>query len=97
MIPSEEMSRFAVVFRVKILNSKNNKRPIRKSPMKEKISPTDFRRLKIAFTCEDCSYYFQGDQVCTLGLNPELHKKNLQLKSYNLSGKVHFCRFLEVD
>lgn len=64
---------------------------------KEGIHPRDYLNLDHRFSCEDCSH-FQADQVsCTLGFKTEDHLKATQTKSYEMSGKIAFCRFLEID
>ncbi len=77
---------------------------IRSSIKKEGIDPAAYNKYKLPWACEDCVHYsgsqasdHHQEQRCTLGYLTEPHlRKNLK-KSYELSGKVTLCRFLEID
>ncbi|MGE3973467.1 MAG: hypothetical protein AB7F59_02965 [Bdellovibrionales bacterium] len=61
------------------------------------IHPTDFLKLNITFYCEQCSHYDPVNDKCTMGYNPQNHKKEVQMKTYEISGRVAFCRHMEID
>ena len=71
--------------------------PYRRSVIKDPIKPRDFRRLNLIFCCEQCTYFQQDDKICNLGFPSEPHQRRQQLHTYNLSGRMAFCRFLEID
>lgn len=70
---------------------------IRPSMKKDVISPRDFNAYKIPFACEDCSHFASETTRCTLGFNTANHLRANSLRSYELSGKIAQCRFLEID
>lgn len=69
----------------------------RRSLIYDPIHPRDFRELDIIFACEQCSHFDEGTLSCTIGYEAEKHMRAAQIKSYELSGKVAFCRFTEID
>ncbi len=70
---------------------------IRPSMKKDRIHPSDFLNYNIPFACEDCSHFKTENKSCTLSFNTEYHLKSNALKTYELSGKIFQCRFLEID
>lgn len=70
---------------------------IRPSMKKDVIHPRDFNAFKIPYACEDCSHFASATKTCTLGFNTEPHLRENANKSYQLSGKIAQCRFLEID
>ena len=63
----------------------------------DRVQPTDLSELKLIYSCEDCTYFKAKTQKCVLGLNTEPHLKMTQIRKYNLSGQMLFCRFIEID
>jgi len=61
------------------------------------INPSDYLNFDFRFSCEDCSHFNSGAEECTLGYNSFWHRKAFQAQSYELSGKMALCRFLEID
>ncbi|PIS11210.1 MAG: hypothetical protein COT73_05195 [Bdellovibrio sp. CG10_big_fil_rev_8_21_14_0_10_47_8] len=61
------------------------------------INPADFSTYDFRFACEDCSHFDAEGSRCTLGYDPQWHRKSFQQKSYELSGRMALCRFLEID
>lgn len=67
--------------------------------------PIDFLKYDFTFACEQCSHFApnndpqkeSGGGLCTIGYSTEPHRREANLKSYELSGRMAFCRFLEVD
>ncbi len=86
------------------MSKANAKNPIKQSPSrirpsmkKDVIHPRDFNAYKIPFACEDCSHFASETITCTLGFNTKNHLRANSLHSYELSGKIAQCRFLEID
>jgi hypothetical protein len=55
------------------------------------------RELKIIYYCEQCSHFAPGTKTCTIGYEADKHMKEAQDRNYELTGKVAFCRFCEID
>ncbi len=64
---------------------------------KEYIRPQDYLKYDHRFSCEDCTYFKTDVLSCSLGFKTDDHRKEAQEKAYHLSGKIAFCRFLEID
>lgn len=79
----------------------NNARPYqprrqRKSIKLDRVNPSDLRKMEARFFCDDCSHYDATANHCTMGYVPQ-HTKTAQMKLYELTGFMAFCRFLEID
>lgn len=61
------------------------------------VNPSDYMKYDFRFACEDCTHFNVENENCTLGYNSFWHRKDFQKKSYELSGKMALCRFLEID
>ncbi len=61
------------------------------------VNPTDYLLYDFRVACEDCSHFDEKNQLCTMGYDPQWHRREFQKSSYELSGKISQCRFLEVD
>lgn len=72
-----------------------SRRP-RKSIKLDRVDPRDYARLQMIFACEDCSHYDSEGASCTIGYRAQ-HRREEQMALYNLTGKMAFCRFLEID
>ena len=70
---------------------------IRPTIKKEIVDPSDWLTYKSVWSCEDCSHFDLKNIKCTLGYDVENHLKKAQIKSFELSGRIAFCRFLEID
>lgn len=74
---------------------KSNK--LRMEVKKDPVKAKDFEKLNIMHCCEQCSH-FDGDRiVCTIGYNADNHLKQTNLKSFETSGRMAFCRYQEID
>ena len=71
--------------------------PVRRSLILDRVNPRDYRELTIIHTCEQCSHFARESQSCTLGYNAANHVAARQRYTYELMGKVAFCRFEEID
>ena len=71
--------------------------PRRRSVKTDPVSASEFRNFKLIYCCEQCSHFAPETTVCTLGYNAKNHLRAENLKSYELTGRMAFCRFLEID
>ena len=70
---------------------------IRQSIRLDTVNPSDFLKYDFTFACEQFTHFDPSKDVCTLGYNTSNHRREQNLKTYNLNGKMAFCRFLEID
>ena len=76
---------------------KNSQKKIRPTIKKEHIHPADYMKYNLPLACENCSHFSSQNETCTLGYMTTPHLKRNQDHSYSLSGKIAFCRFIEID
>lgn len=69
----------------------------RRSLILDPVHPTDFRQLNFTYCCEQCSHFNQETAACTIGYESRHHLRDHQLKTYELTGRMAFCRFQEID
>ncbi len=74
---------------------RSHKRP-RKSIFLDRIHPQDFSKFNFMFCCEQCSHFDAPKAICTMGYRAQ-HQRADQLRKYSLTGKMAFCRFMEID
>lgn len=79
------------------LAKKSTQSKTRASIRREAINPRDFNTYKLPWTCEDCSHFSATTEKCLLGYKTEPHRRSTFEKTYELSGTVALCRFLEID
>jgi hypothetical protein len=72
-------------------------KPLRGTIRHDVINPVDYLKYRFPIACEECSHFDSVNTICTLGYNPKWHLNAYQKKSYELSGKVALCRFMEID
>ena len=82
--------------RVKRARGDRKPGPLRRSIKLDAVHPADFRVFNCRFFCDDCSHYSFIHKVCTIGFVPQ-HTREEQMKIYNITGKIAFCRFIEID
>ncbi|MFN8845718.1 MAG: hypothetical protein ACK5V3_01220 [Bdellovibrionales bacterium] len=70
---------------------------IRPSIKKDKVNPTDYLRLRLPWSCDDCTHFNPEQESCTLGYHTKHHRRVQQIKDYELSGSYALCRFQEID
>jgi len=61
------------------------------------IHPKDWRELNLIYYCEQCSHYDENGRRCTIGYDSSVHDKKAQDSAYERTGRVAFCRFMEID
>ncbi len=71
--------------------------PLRRSIIVDGFHPRDLRELNPIFCCEQCSYFDSKQERCAMGFKTEYHRREAQLKMYNLTGKMALCRSQEID
>lgn len=69
----------------------------RRSLILDPIHPRDYRQMDIIFYCEQCSHFDPSSAQCTIGYDASKHLEAVQRRSYELTGRVAFCRFSEID
>jgi hypothetical protein len=70
---------------------------INPSIKKDGIHPAAYMKYKLPWACEDCVYFDSEKEKCILGYITEPHRRAHQRASYERSGKVALCRFLELE
>lgn len=63
----------------------------------DSVNPSDFLNLNIMFCCEQCSHFDPDKESCTIGYNAANHRRETQLKQFESSGRMAFCRMMEID
>lgn len=76
---------------------RNTKVHLKKSLVADTINPQDYSEIRFIFGCEECSFFDQKANNCTMGHHYTPHLKANQIKSYELTGKMFICRDLEID
>ena len=76
---------------------KTNTMALRRSIKKDRVNPSDFLNINTIYCCEQCSYFIPSGKSCVLGFSTIPHLKKEQLKTFELTGHMAFCRFLEID
>jgi hypothetical protein len=69
----------------------------KRSIRRDQIRAEDYMRLDLRIACEDCSHFDPQAQRCTIGYNAANHRRAEQERTYQLGGRVAFCRFIELD
>jgi hypothetical protein len=62
----------------------------------DRVNPVDLRVRGLIFACEQCSHYSASTVKCTMGFEPQFLREK-QMKLYELTGFMAFCRFQEID
>jgi hypothetical protein len=71
--------------------------PYPRSIILDGVKASDLRTMNVMYCCEQCSYFDSRKKSCAMGFKVEKHLRESQLKTYNLTGKMAFCRSQEVD
>ena len=69
----------------------------KRSLILDPIQPTDYLNLNITYACEQCSHFAEETGTCSIGYDARLHRLKRQQELYEQTGRVAFCRFLEID
>ncbi len=68
----------------------------RRSIRLDRVQARDLRVYDVRFFCDQCSHYSPSTQTCTMGYVAQ-HTLESQMKLYDLTGMMAFCRFMEID
>lgn len=73
--------------------------PVRLKPSikMDSVSPADYTKYVMLSACEDCCHFEESTGLCTLGYHTEPHRRAEQARTYELGGRIAFCRFHEID
>lgn len=77
--------------------SSKTKPPTLRGIILDVVHPSDFLYVPFTYCCEQCSFYCEPDQSCSMGHVTKPHRRDQQLKTYELTGRMAFCRNLEID
>ncbi|MFN7905769.1 MAG: hypothetical protein ACK5P5_11360 [Pseudobdellovibrionaceae bacterium] len=77
--------------------SKKTPKRVTQSIKKDVVNPSDYLKYQMLSACEDCSHFDEATEKCTLGSWTVPHRRAQQMKDYELSGKIAFCRLIEID
>lgn len=69
---------------------------VRRSIRLDKVHPMHINHFDLRIFCDDCSHYSTTGKICTIGFVAQ-HTREKQMKLYELTGQIAFCRFLEID
>lgn len=77
---------------------------LRPTIKKDQVHPADWLKYGLSWSCEDCVHFAPATVKdvsksipnCSIGYSCTHHLRENQIKSYELSGKIAFCRFHEV-
>jgi len=72
-------------------------RRIRRSIKLDRVQASDFNNLNMIYACEHCSFFSPEDKECMMGMPTAPHLLENQHKTFNTTGHMAFCRFLEID
>lgn len=79
------------------IQTPRKKPPLRRGIVQDAVSAKDFLELDLRYACEQCSHFDPLSELCTFGHQAENHKMAVQLKNYELTGRLAICRNLEID
>ena len=71
--------------------------PQRRSIILDGVNPRDWRELNLIYCCEQCTYFNPQEKRCAMGFKSERHLRENQIELFNRTGKMAFCRSLEID
>jgi hypothetical protein len=61
------------------------------------VSLEQFKRMNYASSCEDCTHFESLNEKCTFKYPTTPHLRRNQLASLEKSGRMAFCRTIEID
>jgi hypothetical protein len=65
--------------------------------IKDHVSLDVYERMNYATACEDCTHFDHETEKCTFGFPTAPHLKRNQLADLEKTGKIAFCRMMEID
>ncbi len=76
---------------------KTTPRRINASIKRDSVSAADYIAYDHRWSCDECTHFNHGAEQCTLGYETSHHRLKEQTRSFELSGRIAFCRFHEID
>lgn len=70
---------------------------IRRGIKLDRVQASDFLNMNTIYACEQCSFFDPGENICVMGFPQKNHLMAQQQKTFNTTGHMAFCRFLEID
>ena len=70
---------------------------IRRGIKLDRVQARDFLQYDMIFSCEQCSFFNEDGPECMMGFPCENHLHDHQMKTFETTGHMAFCRFLEID
>ena len=70
---------------------------IRRTIKLDRVQAADFRKFDLIYACEQCSFFNPENKNCLMGMPTQPHLLEQQHKTFELTGHMAFCRFLEID
>ena len=70
---------------------------IRRGIKLDRVQASDLAQMELTFACEHCSFFAPDNDECMMGMPTAPHRLEQQWKTFNTTGHMAFCRFLEID
>lgn len=70
---------------------------IRRGIKLDRIQASDFLNYELMYACEQCSFFSPENRECMMAFPSEPHLQANQIKCFETTGHMAFCRFLEID
>lgn len=75
----------------------NTQRRINQSIKRDVVNAHDYITFEHRWSCDECTHFNSVSETCTLGYETSHHRLAEQRRSFELSGRIAFCRFHEID
>jgi hypothetical protein len=62
----------------------------------DRVKPADLAHYDVRFFCDDCTHYDTANASCMMGYVAR-HTRERQAVIYERTGRMEFCRLLEID
>jgi len=70
---------------------------VRRTIKLDRVQASDLLNYDMIYACEQCSFFDAENTHCVMGFLPQPHLKEQQMQTFNTTGHMAFCRFLEID
>ena len=70
---------------------------VKRSIKLDRVQASNFNNLGMIYCCEHCSFFSPESKECMMGMPTAHHVQAQQLKTFNMTGHMAFCRFIEID
>ncbi len=82
---------------VKKMGPRQTPKRINQSIKRDTVSAHDYNAYDHRWSCDECTHFNSAAETCTLGYETSHHRLAEQKRSFEISGKIAFCRFHELD